>query len=218
MTSDPPHLPDWAPRVSRVLIRRFYEMSESGILDDDLIDEVGVALYARCYSMIEVKEAKRGQVRCPACGSIIQRERPLRLDGDFSCGQCPWTCDWPTYRSSFKGALLNPGQIETQIRAFLRDYAGAREPRQKVVLIDTLIHLIHDETGGGNKPGAYAFIEGEISDVAAFLDGLTYGADIPEEVKERRMHWRRKVKTGKRFWSDQIKDFIPPSTKMASDR
>jgi len=59
--------------------------------------------------------------------------------------------------------------------------------------------------GGGNKPGAYAFIEGDIANVAAFLDRLTYGSEIPEEVRARREKWRKKVRTGKSFWSDQLR-------------
>ena len=198
-------LPKWAPRVPRSKIRRFYEMSGLGIVDEELIDDVGIALYARCESMIEVKEAKRGTVKCPNCRADVERERPLRNDDRFTCEKCSWECDWPTYRSAFKGTLLNPGQIEPQIREFLRSYRKTKDHRQKIVLIDTLIHLIHDELGGGNKPGAHAFIEGEISDVAEFLDRLTYGSEIPEEVKARREKWRKTVSTGKSFWSDQLR-------------
>jgi len=49
------------------------------------------------------------------------------------------------------------------------------------------------------------FIEGEIADVAAVLDRLTYGSEIPEEVRARREKWRKTVSTGKRFWSDQLR-------------
>lgn len=197
-------MPSWSLRVPRSKIQRFYEMSSSGILDEELIDDVGISLYARCESMIEVKDAKRGTVKCPSCRASIERQQPLSNNDRFKCMDCSWTCDWPTYRKHYKGTLLNAGQIEKQIRAFIRSYKGAKDYRQKIVLIDTLIHLIHDEIGGGNKPGAHAFIEGAISDVAAFSDRLTYGSAIPEDVGARREQWRNRVRTSKSFWSDQL--------------
>ena len=42
----------WASRVNPATIRRLYETDARGIVDEDLIDEVGFALYARCQSIL----------------------------------------------------------------------------------------------------------------------------------------------------------------------
>lgn len=198
-------LPTWAPRVSRSLLRRFYEGSALGIIDEPVIDELGIALYARCESMIEVKEAKRGRVKCPDCHAVIDRSGSSQDSTRVVCDQCSWECDWVAYRNHYKGTLLNPGQIESDIREYVRCYKAARDYSHKIVLIDTLIHLIHDEVGGGSKPGAYAFIEGQIEDVAAFLDGLAYGQQVPDEVRRRRDEWRARVAKARGFWSGQLR-------------
>jgi hypothetical protein len=57
-------LPTWAPRVKPYLIRRLYESDDQGVLDTDLLDEVGWALYARCESFIQA--GKPGRVTCAA--------------------------------------------------------------------------------------------------------------------------------------------------------
>ena len=44
--------PRWAPRVRRSKIRRLYETDALGIYDDELIDDVGYALLARCRSFL----------------------------------------------------------------------------------------------------------------------------------------------------------------------
>ncbi|HEY3341750.1 MAG TPA: hypothetical protein VGK81_07020, partial [Anaerolineae bacterium] len=66
-----PILPHWAPRVKQNLIRRLYETDARGIYDEELIDEVGYALLARCEAFIAAVEASRGKVTCPACGASV---------------------------------------------------------------------------------------------------------------------------------------------------
>lgn len=198
-------LPTWAPRVSRSMVRRFYESSGSGILDEELIDDLGIALLTRCESMIEVKDAKRGTVTCPNCQTRFYRKRPLRNDDSFACTACSWECDWPTYRKTFKGTLINPGSIESDCREYIRVFPTTKDYGRKIVLIDTLIHLIHGGIGNGNIVGALALIDGKITDVAEFLDQLTYGAEIPAEVRALRDAWRETVRSAPRFWSEQIR-------------
>ena len=40
--------PEWSPRVPRYKIRRLYQSDTQGIQDNDLADQVGFALLARC--------------------------------------------------------------------------------------------------------------------------------------------------------------------------
>ena len=73
-----------------------------------------------------------------------------------------------------------------------------------MILIDTLIHRYHGELEGGCTPGAYNLIEGELTDMAAFLDGITYAWGTPAEVVERREEWRRRLRSAPKFWSRQL--------------
>ena len=47
----------WEPRVPKRKIRLLYETDAKGIYDEELIDDVGFALLARCQSFREAMEA-----------------------------------------------------------------------------------------------------------------------------------------------------------------
>jgi hypothetical protein len=84
--------------------------------------------------------------------------------------------------------------MESFVRDFVLKFAAARSHRERLVLIDTLIHRFHWESGdsAGGRPGATSLIEGKMVDIMAFLDRLSYGDDIPPEVAHTREEWRRK--------------------------
>ena len=197
-------LPAWAPRVSRRQIERFYKVIGKGIIDEDAIDDLGVSLYARCKSVVEVREAIWGTIICPECRSTFRRHCRPGDNETMTCPDCEWACEWKDYKKTYKGKLLNGGNMVPFCREYEQGYGRASSYREKIVLIDTLIHRFHDELVGGNTPGAYILIEGEICDVAAFLDRINYGDEMPDEVRARRETWREKVRTTKRFWSEQL--------------
>ena len=58
----------WAPRVKPGLIRRLYDLDAQGIYDEELIDEVGWGLLARCQSFIDAVNAVAGRAVCHGCG------------------------------------------------------------------------------------------------------------------------------------------------------
>jgi hypothetical protein len=188
--------PIWAPRVRRSQIERFYKACGRGVVDEGLIDALGFALYARCESML-------GSGLCPQCSAMIERDGSVKNE-DLKCKRCAWSCSWKEYRKATKGQLLNPGQIKPFCIEYVQKFKKAKHYGEKIVLIDTLIHRFHGELVGGKKPGAYAFIEGEIGDVAAFLDRLSYGDQMPADLSVRREEWRKRVRNGPKFWSSQM--------------
>ena len=58
---------EWAPRVKPHTIRRLYELDAKGILDENLIDEVGFGLWARCETIHRVTHRL-----CPECGGEVE--------------------------------------------------------------------------------------------------------------------------------------------------
>ena len=70
---------EWAPRVSLSKIRELYIREARGTCDDELIEEVGFGLFARCQSILEFTEAVNGQVKCKRCArdgkaTILERK------------------------------------------------------------------------------------------------------------------------------------------------
>jgi len=59
---------EWSPRVSLAKIRALYENEARGTCDDELIEEIGFGLLARCRSILEFTAAcEEGKVRCMRC-------------------------------------------------------------------------------------------------------------------------------------------------------
>ena len=45
--------------------------------------------------------------------------------------------------------------------------------------------------GKPSRPGACCLIEGKLKDIMPFLDTLSYGENVPEDVEATREEWRR---------------------------
>ena len=66
----------WARRVRPERVRALYRSEERGLLDSDLVSEVGWALWARARDVLEVSQiVQTGEVTCPQCGATARRRR-----------------------------------------------------------------------------------------------------------------------------------------------
>ncbi len=117
-------LPAWARRVPQRKIRRLYETDAKGIYDEDLIDEVGYGLLARCESFIRANRARAGEVPCPECGQIVRREEVLRCP-------CGWELRWADYFKTIQHKQLSGAEpVLEQFRDFVKAFPAARTPRR----------------------------------------------------------------------------------------
>jgi hypothetical protein len=185
--------------VTKERIRRLYESEASGLLDEELLEEVGITLYLRCLSILEVEDVKRGQVHCPRCAragheSLIARDGRAR-DESLCCPVCGWSLAWSEYASSSKRRQLNLGGAGDAFRAYVADYAQATDPGSKMLLIDRLIHAFHYSLRAQpdlpTRAAGVNLIEGRVTDVVGFLDTLTYGQGTRPELVAVRAAWRR---------------------------
>ncbi len=190
--------PSWAPRVSRRKIWQLYQNDAKGIRDEVLVDDVGIGLLLRVESCLTVSEAQRGNVKCPKCSSIIERYRRRRRKHEIEvlkCSSCGWELPWPEYRKTFHNKHLGCAGMLVPCQEFARDYPRAKTYREKIILIDTLIHRFHWQMEGNPaQPGATVIIGGKMSEIADFLDGLTYGDQNTPGLKERLEEWREIAK------------------------
>ncbi len=62
--------PEWAGRVSRHKIVKLYKTDARGIVDPELIDEVGTWLLLRCESILMATEAQAGPQAAPEAGEV----------------------------------------------------------------------------------------------------------------------------------------------------
>lgn len=167
--------PRWSPRIGRDKVRLFYEAAGQGLLDEEVIDDVGSAFHRRCRSILTVTEAHvGGTLPCPSCGHAILRKGSR--DEVLDCEQCSWSLPWQDYFRSYQGRQLFGGNALEVFRDFMRRWPETETRADKVLLIDELIHQCHyDARLGPTRLVAVNLIEGKLTQLQAFLDELAEG-------------------------------------------
>jgi hypothetical protein len=183
----------WAPRLSGGKLKRLYQSDASGILDEELLDEVGTMLYQRCRSILDVRAAKAGRVRCQACDQAgretwIERARLRKKDWDSCVIQCPvcgWQVIWSDFIRSFKRHQLNSGGALPAFEHFVAVYPGLRGSSEKMLAIDRLIHAFHfsvrEKPDLPSRPVGPNLIKGKLEEVITLLDDLAASPNRPGE-------------------------------------
>jgi len=192
----------WAPRVSQALIRRLYQTEGAGRLDEDLLEDVGIALFARCESILRLTDAYvRGVVSCPSCESRFQTPlhgRHRNKTMPVRCPSCGWETTWLAFKHTFDDKRLHAGNAEPVFREYVARYEHLRTPADKMQLIDWLLHEFHKVRGRGETGlAASNLIQGTWQRVLVFLDDLA-GLGPGDEANG----WRRRLEasgTGRRI-------------------
>ena len=190
---------NWSRRVPQKAIADLYGKTAGGIWDEELIDEVGCGLYARCESIVAVTRIYESKtLPCPDCGKPIPAK-----DGMFAC-TCGFCTTWDIFKSSYKNKQLYAANAMQIFLDFIRDYPKAKEYGQKLICIDVLIHSFHMRNAHGkpivgaeptdegvflNRPTGANLIEGGLHEVIDFLDKLSSIEGYSQ---------------GKQYWSEHI--------------
>ena len=106
---------------------------------------------------------------------------------------------WGDYFRTFQGKQLRGKNFEPDLDHFIEHFPKAPTPSQKMLLIDRLIHAVHEATG---KPAAVNLLAGTASKLSLFLDDLAYGAGSTSGVRETKTEWDNRLRTsrwGRRF-------------------
>jgi len=199
--------PVWARRVRKDKVRRLYENDAEGIVDEALIDDVGVALLARCESFLAAIEATGGRAPCPRCDQRVAHGRDQ--EEVLHCEKCGWELTWGEYFQTIQHKQLSGAEpVMRLFREYVAAFAGARTPREKVLLIDRLIHGFHWSLGAGHttRPVAINLIQGRLRDVMEFLDDLTYSRKSTPGTRRRRAEWNRNMKTARGWYGERAKE------------
>lgn len=146
--SDPEKLNrfSWTPALSPTQLRKLYRSSANGMLDHDLLEEVGIQLYVRCRQGIEEYGLIRsGKLRCHHCGSILPKEEGLMI-----C-QCGYQYTFREYNNSFNNHRMPGGSALHIFSEFVEKWPGAHTDSSKMNLIDWMIHQCHINMYSGLK-------------------------------------------------------------------
>lgn len=192
--------PRWWPRVPKEKIRRLYEDDAKGLVDDFLIEDVGLDLFRRCKSILIATEAHSGRAKCPRCGEIILHN--WNKAETLTCSGCKWQTTWGAYFKTYQDKHLHGGGAMHAFQGYVDNYERTQTPRERFLLIDLLIHAFHNElTRNPGRPAGCNLIEGTLAEVVEFLDTLTYGEGSTSGTKEVYSTWLSKSETGDWFRS-----------------
>jgi hypothetical protein len=177
---------EWGKRVPKWKLKRLYESDAQGLLDEDLLDDVGFTLLERCRDILKVDSAQHGRVHCARCDRQGQttlitcpQTRGDPRDALLTCPVCGWQITWGDYHLSYKRKQLNPGGATDTFAAFVVNFPLANTPQSKMAAVDRLIHEFHYSYQSmpdlPTRPVGVNLIEGHLEDVIAFLNELTFG-------------------------------------------
>ncbi len=141
------------------------------MLDEDLLDETGIALWLRCEAIVMIAH---GAFDCPLCRKRLSF--PPGRDGadTVRCG-CGFSLTRAAYHESYRHRDLWQGNAAACFAQYHRDYPTLRTPEARLIAIDTLIHSFHIDAKSGlpNRAAGNNLIEGSLRDVVQFLDTLS---------------------------------------------
>ena len=187
-------MPQWAPKVEREKIRKLYLGDAQGFVDEERIDEVGIAIYARCESIRIVTEIRRnGNAECLRCGHKFEFDY-LQME-TILCKKCGWSVTWVRFHKSYKGKQVWGGRAYPAFERFLRAYPNASTPQQKMLLIDSVVHACHESIDfhHGTAPAAKNLLKGSFKDIADFLEELAYSSESTPGLDTQRKEYRSKL-------------------------
>lgn len=169
----------WAKQVSRSDIRRLFESEAQGMLDEELLDKVHFAIYARVCDMFEVRQAQQfGRITCRKCGETVPQ--PFQMGSAnknnlLQCSQCGWQVTCGEYYNSYTGKSLLPGSAVALFESYLERFPQAQSPQEKILLIDWLIHQFHVMQGVARMPVGENVIQGTAEQVRELIETLATG-------------------------------------------
>lgn len=163
----------WAPPLPAAKLIKLYEANAAGLLDDELLDDVGWRLWERLTDVVRVTD---GKVRCPVCSTEFEVRSPGREpDEQVPCSGCTWSVTPRAWHKSWEHRDLNGHCPE--FRRFVDLWPRIRPVSDRMLLIDAVVHALH-VSSREDLPGNFAarnFLEGSRPKIVALLDELAYG-------------------------------------------
>jgi len=187
----------WATRVSPDKIRQLYADDARQIINHDLLQDVGIAFYARAEAIIEINRIHMQNIAtCPACKTDIR----LR-ENSYSCN-CGWCITQKDLHHTYKGKQAVGPSIVEFAEKFIRDWnRAAGDARKQMIAIDFLIHRFHWEmTERPTRPVAVNYIDGSMGKVTALILELAESDDI-SRVKNRE-EWVKNQSLARQIWGE----------------
>jgi predicted RNA-binding Zn-ribbon protein involved in translation (DUF1610 family) len=148
------------------MIVRLHTADAELLRDDELVDDVGWRLLARCQDVLLVTDSK---VICPDCGTTFDVPWIGQPDDRVSsCPKCGWAITSKQYHRTFEHRDLNGAGAREAFVDYVSRFPRLRTYAEKMMAIDRLVHAVH-KTGGVATRNLF---EGRARVVLETLDAL----------------------------------------------
>lgn len=161
----------WCKKVSRNDLLKLYKSDAMGMLDEELLEDIGLTLYDRCKTSREIYDLMEiGKIKCMECGEILSGP------GVLSC-KCGRVYTYHAYRKSYREDNMPRGAASAVFDRFVTDWERAGSPQEKMRQIDNLVHEFHmaEISGTRGRPVGINLIQGTKKQIVELLCELARG-------------------------------------------
>ena len=158
----------WPSKVSRNDLKRLYLSNAKMMTDEELINDIGCTIYARCKEAKEIYELMEAwKIKCRVCGNILSGPEVLRC----TCGR---EYTYHSYRKSYREDNMPRGAASPLFDKFVLDWERANTVEDKMQLIDYIIHEFHVAIISGNRgrPTGLNLIQGSKKQIVELIEEL----------------------------------------------
>jgi len=176
----------WCKKVSRNDLNRLYQGEAAGMIDEALLDDIGLTFYTRCKQAKDVRGCmEKGQIICLHCGAVLTGGRVSRTGSvltksadnytPLNCA-CGYSYTYREYRRSCNAVNMPGGRAAPIFDRFIQKWPLCYDAASKMLLIDRLIHECHTTlmSGAKGRSAGVNLIEGTLKQVSELIIKLAY--------------------------------------------
>ncbi|MDR2572072.1 MAG: hypothetical protein LBD23_17480 [Oscillospiraceae bacterium] len=129
----------WQPKVPRQLFLRLYKSHADMMLNEHLLDDIGLRLYVRCVQGRDERLlADQNKLKCHNCNAIVINTSSGYIECD--CGSA---YKFKDYMRSFNENSMPSRSATPFFNEFIDKWPNTKNKEQKMLLIDWIIHKCH---------------------------------------------------------------------------
>lgn len=119
----------WSKKVALKDIFKLYQTEAQGLIDEELVDEIGLTFYMRCKQASEVRGLiDRGQMLCLQCGTVLTKID----DNEVVNCNCGYSYTFREYCRSYTAANMPGGRATEIFEHFAKTWPHLKETSQKM--------------------------------------------------------------------------------------
>ena len=164
---------NWSKKVSRNALLQLYQSEAKGMINNELLDEIGYTLFIRCEQARNARDLiDKNMILCLNCGLSIK----CINKNDITICSCGYSYTYREYRRSCNSNNMPGGRAEPIFNEFMKRWPKCKDSKSKMLLIDWLIHKCHVTLMSGElgRSVCVNLIEGTKTQISELINKLAH--------------------------------------------